>query len=194
MRFVQKQFLKEDITALNKGNVKESSHLYKLDTDVRVGGRLSNLALPIETKHPAIIPKSSHVTHLILRHVHERVGHRGRNHMLSTLRWQYWIPHANAVCKKIIKECIVYQRLFQRPGEQKMSDLPVDRISADHPPFTYTGVDYFGPIEAEHCEKLWCHFYLLNMLCSPEVAHTLDTDSCINAIQRFICRRGHQVK
>lgn len=41
----------------------------------------------------------------------------------------------------------VCQRLFQRPGEQNMSDLPIDRISADLPPFTYTGVDYFRPIE-----------------------------------------------
>lgn len=37
----------------------------------------------------------------------------------------------------------------QKLGEQKMSDLPIDRISADLPPFTYVGVDYFGPIEVK---------------------------------------------
>lgn len=140
VRFDQTQFFKDDITALAKGIVKKSSHLYKLDRVIvdgllRVGGRLSKSALLIETKHPAILPKSSHTTNLILCHVHEKVGHSGRNHMLSTLHRQYWIPHANAACSKVIKDYIVCQQLFQRPGEQKMSDLPADRISTDLPPF-----------------------------------------------------------
>ncbi len=203
VRFVQRQVFKDDITALAKGNVKKSSHLYKLDPVIvdgllRVGGRLSKSALPIEAKHPAILPKSSHTTNLILRHVHEKVGHRGRNHMLSTLRRKYWIPHANAACRKVIKGCIVCQRLFQRPGEQKMSDLPADRISADLPPFTYTGVDYFGPIEVKRGRSIVKRYGVIFtcLTCRAvhlEVAHTLDTDSCINAIRRFICRRG-QVK
>lgn len=128
--------------------------MYKLDPVVadgvlRVGGRLSKSALPEEMKHPAILPKESHVSQLILQHIHEKVGHRGRNHMLSTLRRRYWIPHANAAARKVIRECMVCQKQRQKPGEQKMSDLPMDRISADLPPFTHVGVDYFGPIEVK---------------------------------------------
>lgn len=32
-------------------------------------------------------------------------------------------------------------------AEQKMADLPLERIMPDIPPFTNVGVDYFGPIE-----------------------------------------------
>ena len=90
---------------LTAGNIiKRSSHLYKLDPvmvngTLRVGGRLSKVALPEEAKHPATLPKSSNISELVLRRVHEKVGHSGRNHMLSTLRQQFWIHHANALAE-----------------------------------------------------------------------------------------------
>lgn len=86
--------------------------------------------------------------------------------MLSTLLRRYWIPHANAAARKVIRECMVCQKQRQKPGEQKMSDLPMDRISADLPPFTHVGVDYFGPIEVkrqEFCKKIWGPFHLPNL-------------------------------
>lgn len=154
MCFVQRTHYGNEMAALSSGALKKSSPLYKLDPAVtdgvlRVGGRLSRLALPEETKHPAILPKESHITKLILRHVHSRVGHRGTNHMQPTLRRHYWIPHANTAARKVIRDCMVCRKQRQKPGEQKMFDLPVDRISADFPPFTYVGVDYFGPIEVK---------------------------------------------
>ncbi|XP_059918445.1 uncharacterized protein LOC132465721 isoform X2 [Gadus macrocephalus] len=118
--------------------------------------------------------------------------------MLSTLRRQYWIPHANAAARKIISECVICLKQRQRPGEQKMSDLPVDRVTADAPPFTHVGLDYFGPIEVKKGRSLVKRYGALFtcLTCRAvhlEVAHSLNTDSCINAIRRFICRRG-QVK
>lgn len=81
---------------LTKGlhSVKRSSHLFKLDPILqdgvlRVGGRLSKSAMPEYAKHPAIIPKDLHITSLILQDTHERIGHCGRNFMLSRLRQKY---------------------------------------------------------------------------------------------------------
>ena len=34
-------------------------------------------------------------------------------------------------------------------GEQKMADLPEDRVSPGLPPFTHVGIDYFGPINVK---------------------------------------------
>ncbi|XP_029619853.1 uncharacterized protein LOC115200878 [Salmo trutta] len=41
------------------------------------------------------------------------------------------------------------RRMQARAGEQKMADLPQDRVSPDLPPFTHVGIDYFGPIEVK---------------------------------------------
>lgn len=80
-------------------------------------------------------------------------------------------------------------------GEQKMADLPQDRVLPDMPPFSSVGMDYFGPFEIKRGRtsvKRWgVIFTCLNTRAVHlEVAGSLDTSSCINAIRRFICRRG----
>lgn len=93
--FVQKQHFSEEISHLIDGkSIKKSSHLYRLDPMVtngmlRVGGPLSKSSLLGEAKHPTILPKNSRISELILSHVHEKVGHSGRNHMLSMLCRQF---------------------------------------------------------------------------------------------------------
>lgn len=115
--------------------------------------------------------------------------------MLSTLRRRYWIPHANSAARAVIRSCIVCKRQRQRPGEQKMADLPADRVTPDLPPFTDVGMDYFGPMEVKrgrHTVKRYGVIFtcLTSRAVHLEVAHTLDTNSCINSIRRFVCRRG----
>ncbi|KAI3365426.1 hypothetical protein L3Q82_010511 [Scortum barcoo] len=83
-------------------------------------------------------------------------------------------------------------------GEQHMADLPMDRVTPDHPPFINVGVDFFGPFEVK-CGRKTVKRYGVIFACLNiravhlEVAYSLDTHSCINAIRRFIARRG-QVK
>ncbi|KAK6194435.1 hypothetical protein SNE40_000069 [Patella caerulea] len=76
-----------------------------------------------------------------------------------------------------------------------MSDLPKDRVTAGEPPFTRTGVDYFGPFLVKRgrseVKRYGCLFTCLTTRSIHiEVSHTLDTDSFLNALQRFIARRG----
>ena len=74
-----------------------------------------------------------------------------------------------------------------------MSDSPEDRLYQE-PPFTYRAVDYFGPwIVKEKRKELKRYGVLFTFMASRaihlEVAHSLETDSFINALRRFICRR-----
>lgn len=91
IQFCQRRKFFEELSCLEKGqNVKKSSHLYKLcprleDGVLRVGGRLSKAALPLEFKHPIILSKDRHISTLLLRNIHQEVGHSGRNHMLGEI-------------------------------------------------------------------------------------------------------------
>lgn len=95
IHFCQEKCFPEEIRSLEKGeNIKKSSHLYTLSPMLengilRVGGRLSRSSMPAESKHPMILSKELHISTLLLRHIHQEVGHSGRNYMLSKLREKY---------------------------------------------------------------------------------------------------------
>ena len=202
VRFTQQQRFEAEIDALSSGKsaVRKDSPIYKLDPRLedgllRVGGRLGKAALPEEVKHPFILAKDQHISTLILRHIHQQLGHSGRNHTLSKLRRKYWITKAPSAVRKVINDCWKCRLHAAKAGEQKMADLPVERILPDLPPFTSAGVDYFGPIEVKRGRSL-CKRYGVIFTCLAsravhlEVANSLDTDACINALRRFISRRG----
>lgn len=205
VRFVQSQFFSDEIKTLTTKTpkVKRESTLHRLDPTLkdgimRVGGRLNKIAFGEERKFPAIIPKNSHLATLLLRHIHSATGHGGRGHMLSELRKKYWIVNANSAARKILSKCVVCKRYRARVGEQMMADLPQERLQPDLPPFTNTGVDYFGPFEVKRGRATVKRYGVLFTCMTSraihiEVASSLDTSSCINAVRRFICRRG-QVK
>ena len=118
-----------------------------LDSDgaMRVGGRIRKANLPHTLKNPVILPKSSHISSLIISHVHGRTHHSGRGITLNELRSSgYWIVSGNAMVRQFISKCVTCRHLRRSQGEQKMADLPKSRIEPA-PPFTYCGVDFFGP-------------------------------------------------
>ena len=139
--FCQHQSYPEEMAKLAKTKfvgkgLGRNSTIYKLDPVLengvlRVGGRLSKAAMPEEAKRPIILPKYIHVSTLILRHIHEQLGHGGRNHVLSQLRKRFWIVNANSAARKVISKCVVCRCVRGRIGEQKMADLPKERLEAD---------------------------------------------------------------
>ena len=131
--------------------IKRSSSLYKLDPFLdedgvlRVGGRLRQSSIPYDVKHPIILPKKGHVTNLILCHFHQLTKHQGRGITQNEIRSSgYWIVGGSSVVSNHISKCVSCRKLRGRPQEQKMANLPEDRLEPA-PPFTFCAVDYFGP-------------------------------------------------
>lgn len=204
IRYCQRKTFPKEISALSKGQgVKRTSSLFKLSPVLeqgilRVGGRLSRAALPEEAKRPAILSKDLHVTKLILREIHENLAHSGRNHVISKLRTKFWVPGANSAVRKILARCIACRREHGVAGQQQMADLPRDRVLPDDPPFTNCGVDYFGPFEIKRGRSTVKRYGVIFTCLTTraihlEMAASLDTDSFIHALRRFIARRG-QIK
>ena len=202
------QDIQEKVVYGSRKSDKEKKALFKktsslrmldpvLDSDgvMRVGGRIRKANLPRTLKNPEILPKSSHISSLIISHVHERTHHSGRGITLNELRSSgYWIINGNAMVRQFISKCVTCRRLRGSQGEQKMADLPKSRIKPA-PPFTHCGVDFFGPWHVQRGRSVVKRYgALFTCLASRavhiEVADSLETDSFINALRRFICRRG----
>ena len=164
---------------------------------LRVEGRLVNAPLGDERKHPVILPYKHHVTDLIIKQCHENLGHMGQESVLSSLRETVWIVKGRSAVRRVLRRCMTCQRQRNAcPGKQFMADLPEVRLVSEKPPFTYVGVDYFGPLQVKQgrsrLKRYGCLFTCLTThAVHIEKAHSLDTDSMINALRRFISVRGY---
>ena len=199
IRDILKEQSNNSLATHDRVRVPRNSSVYRLDPFLqngllKVGGRLSKMNLPDDMKFPILLPYKCHVTTLILRDIHTKLGHAGRNHVLAQLREKYWVIHANAAVRQLISRCITCKKLRAPVSEQKMSDLPPDRGSMA-PPFTYTAVDYFGPFIIKQGRKEVKQYGALFTCLASRAIHiettrSLDTDSFINALRRFLARRG----
>ena len=203
VKYVQKQEFVKEISelALGKSEVKKTSTIFRLapvlttDGVLVVGGRLRNAPIPVSARHQVILPKNHHVVDLIVQDMHVKLAHSGREYVLAELRQWYWIIAARPAVRRVLGKCSRCKRYNAPACEQKMADLPVTRVTPDEPPFTYVGVDYFGTFYVKRArsqvKRYGCWFTCFNTRAIHiEIAHSLDTPSFLNALQRFISRRG----
>ena len=55
----------------------------------------------------------------------------------------FWVTRCNYLVSCIILKCVRCKQLRGRLQQQKIADLPKERMS-EEPPFIYCGVDLFG--------------------------------------------------
>ena len=198
--YLQNQLYREEILALeNKLEIKRKSTLKNLDpilyTELRVGGRLKNFEKDLNSRHPIILPNKSHVTELIIKSTHEKIGHMGRSHTLATLREKYWVIKGNSSVRRVLRTCITCKKIQGRPLQQKMAELPNERLTDGCPPFTCVGIDYFGPFYCKKGRSLLKRYGAI-FICLTiravhlEMAEDMTTSAFINCLRRFIARRG----
>ena len=136
VKHVQAQHYGKEIAALRaNGQVEKSSSMAKLSPHLQGGllistGRLRNAQVPEAVRCPFVLPNGHHVTKILVRHLHERAGHAGRDYVLAELRQHYWVRGATTVVKQVLSQCVLCRRRESRPCEQMMADLPADRVEA----------------------------------------------------------------
>ena len=162
---------------------------------LRVGGRLTHTPIPYETKHPIILPSNHHITLLIINYYHSRLGHVGQERVLAEVRQKFWILKGRASNGRILSSCQKCRRQKAKPQIQQTADLPESRVSTGELPFTRVGVFCFGPFYVKRARsQVKCYGCVFTCLAIRAVHlgvfHLLDTSSFINALQRFIARRG----
>ncbi|XP_067023488.1 uncharacterized protein [Acropora muricata] len=204
---LQRKFFPKELKQMSKcgqsdrtKSVNKSCLISRLDPILKnglllVGGRLRHTTIQAEVRNPIILPKKSHVVDLIVGNCHEIFGHVGREHVLSLLREKFWLVKGQAMVRRVLNACFSCRKRNQLPMMQKMADLPHERVASQEPPFTYIGVDCFGPFHIKRgccLEKRYGVLFtcLTIRAVHVEIAHSLDTSSFINALRRFIARRG----
>ena len=80
-----------------------------------------------DVKQPYIIPQGHPITKLITDVTHNN-AHLGTEYVLSNLRIKYWIPKTRSLIKKLHNRCVTCRKLFSAPVQQKMADLPPERL------------------------------------------------------------------
>ena len=155
LRLVQRECFAEEIKVLSQRSasvqVSKASTIHRLspfldENDlIRAGGRMPSSPADFAERHPIILPRKGHITRLLISHCHERVKHQGRGMTTNELRSNgYWILGCSSVVSDIIYHCVGCRKLRGKTQDQKMADLPFDRVDPA-PPFSYCGVDCFGP-------------------------------------------------
>lgn len=200
LQHVQKEDYMEEYNKLQREEqVRRDSKIKKLDPVIVddlivVGGRLKHAGLSHDATHPVIVSPGHKVSRMILQEYHDNT-HMGMDWVLSSVRNKFWIPHARNILRGIRRKCALCQRLYGKPMQQKMADLPPERCETEQIVFQHVGIDVFGPFLTKRgrvqVKRYGCVFTCLTTRAIHiEMLHSLESDTFINAFVRFTARRG----
>ena len=146
-------------------------------------------------KYPIILDARHPFVKLFLEHTHVKNYHQGVEYLRSIVQEHYTVLKLRSSLRSIKAHCLRC-REFQAVSMQLiMSDLPMERLAYQYPPFTKTGVDYFGPFYVtlrRTTEKTWGFLftYLTTRAVHVEIVLSMDMSSFIMVVERFVSRRG----
>lgn len=146
-------------------------------------------------KNLILLPKRHRFVQLYLQHLHEQNHHMGIEGTIASAREKVWIVAIRQALKTTITHCQVCKNLKANPKLPTMGDLHVSRTAFDQKPFSFVGVDCFGPItvrEKRSSAKRWGVIFtcLTYRAVHLEVVLDLSADQMVLAVRRLIARRG----
>ena len=195
IQFTQRKNFPKVIHAINDD--KFNSIKYNLGVKIddhdmlRCVGRFQS----IETA-PKLLPKRDHITDLIIKRNHILLFHAGVSQTLSDIRNEFWIIQGRAAVKRVIHKCVVCK--FWEGGPFKtphFAPLPEYAKDPNIVPFTYVGIDYFGPLQTTYdgnMLKNWiCLFTCVTVRAIHlELVENMTCESFLLCLRRFIARKG----
>ncbi|XP_054726309.1 uncharacterized protein LOC129236117 [Anastrepha obliqua] len=197
-RKAQQDIFNDSIISLSVGKaVDKSSKIFKLspylddDGVLRIDGRVKIIG----RTDPVLLPNNHHITNLIINHFHVKYHHVNSETVVNEIRQHFWILKLRIAVNRIRRSCQVCKNRSAQPRPPRMACLPTARIAQFCRPFSYVGVDYFGPLLVtvkRSTEKRYGVLFtcLTTRAVHLEVAYSLSTDSCILAVRNFMARRG----
>ncbi|XP_065073846.1 uncharacterized protein LOC135697910 [Ochlerotatus camptorhynchus] len=125
---------------------------------MRIHSRLGECVFVDESnRYPIVLPREHPVTVLLIRDVHLRYHHHHET-CVNEVRKGFHIPRVRRVYDRVRREYQLCKVIRIAPAPPMMAPLPKARMAAFVRPFSYVGVDFFGPffvVVGRHHEKRW---------------------------------------
>ncbi|KAJ0174641.1 hypothetical protein K1T71_009749 [Dendrolimus kikuchii] len=148
------------------------------DKLLRLGGRIRAADVDQNVKTPVLLDGSHPVARLLVYRFHVKMGHANHETVVNELRQHYWILRLRSTVRTVAHRCLFCKIRKSLPQAPPTGNLPQERMAHHKRCFTFTGLDYFGPVSVtigRRREKRYVALF---------------TYSAIACIRRFIARRG----
>jgi transposase InsO family protein len=191
-----KQMQSNLLKRLPRGDFKTLSP-YKDDRNIlRVGGRVDPTLVSYDERRPALLPYDHHLSTLIVCDAHE-TSHSGVATTVAKIRRKYWVIKAHRIAKVVKQRCTTCRKLEAKVETQLMATLPPCRLQPCTPPFLYSTMDYFGPINVKVGRNKTVKHYGVVFTCMNtraihcEIAVDASTMELLQVLRRFFSYRGY---
>ncbi|KAM8703163.1 hypothetical protein ACLKA7_007872 [Drosophila subpalustris] len=105
-----------------------------------------------------VLPRQDYITFLIVKEFQEDHHHQAHETVINNVKSVYCIPKLRVLYKSVRQRCQKCKNDAAIPAPPQMAPVPVARMASFKRPFTFIGIDYFGPIfvnVGRHKEKRW---------------------------------------
>lgn len=166
----------------------------------RMRGRTATAShLSYDARYPVILPAGHCVTALIADSYHRTGAHCHTDRAINEMRKKFVVPHIRREMNRVITRCQECKLRRTRPLRPEMAALPACRVAVHMRPFSYTGIDNFGPITVaigRRREKRWGVLFtcLTTRAVYLEVVQSLSAASCMMALDSLAARHGAPVE
>ncbi|GFW58898.1 pro-Pol polyprotein [Trichonephila clavipes] len=140
---------------------------------------------------PIILPSKHLAVRRFIAQEHLVNKHAGTLTLLTILRERFWIVKGKRTVRSVIKECLTCKRQKIKHLEVPFPPLPKDRTEVAAV-FQVSGVDLAGPLLTKSKQKAWIVLFTCAVFRAVhlELITSLSTTDFIQAMRRFIARRG----
>ena len=163
---------------------------------LRASGRTKNLDVAtFDVKHPILLDARHPLFRLLLEHTYVHHCHQGVDYLRALIQQRLAVVKLRTTLRTIVSRCVTCRKRRAETVTPVIANLPRERLAFKEPPFSNTGVNYFGPFFVtvrRSTEKRWGFLFtcLTTRAVHFEVVPSTDTSSCVMGIERFCARRG----
>ena len=185
-----KSFVTERKDLLDNKSVKRSSRIAPHSPFISPNGLICSsgrikrlIEVGFNVQYPIILDARHPFVKLFLEHTHLKHFLQGVEYLRLIVQEHYTVLKLRSSLRSIKPHCLRCREFQAVTMQPIMSDLPKERLAYQSPPFTNTGVDYFGPfyVTVRRTTEKRCGFLftcLTTRAVHVEIVTSMDT-SCV---------------